>query len=274
MNLDLKKRLAAASQEAGSEIMRKNLSDERKAQKLQKKMDDASRKNKLKLMSDLARSTEVLVASLKSDGVDVEEYFREQEVDERREAWMRKFGDLKQVSEPPSVRSHATTQDDEGEGDDAMRKESEVSLGGESIYPPFFRRLRPLTRSSQLERRARLRKEEREKKAWYEETLEEREEMEIQRVHFIKTQTREKMKAAERQKKMDAREQRDWILKRRQDLIVDEHRDKKKVETEEKERKRVFNKYLVKLQNKLGRERKEKDAMWKKREAREEKVRV
>ena len=87
--LDLKKRLAAASEEAGSEIMRKNLSDERKAQKLQKKMDEANRKNKLKLMSDLARSTEVLVASLKSDGVDVEEYFREQEVDERREAWMR-----------------------------------------------------------------------------------------------------------------------------------------------------------------------------------------
>mmetsp|Transcript_15075 Transcript_15075/g.31062 ORF Transcript_15075/g.31062 Transcript_15075/m.31062 type:complete len:1056 (+) Transcript_15075:7-3174(+) len=247
-SLDLKKRLAAASQEAGSEIMRKNLSDERKMQKLRKRMDEANRKNKLKLMADLARSTEILVASLKSDGVDVEEYFKEQEVEERREAWMRKFGDLKPVSEPPSVRSHATTQDESNE-DDSMRKESE------------------------LERRARLRKEEREKREWYENTLEEREEKEIQRVHFIKTQYREKLKASERKKKMDEREERDWILKRRQDLIIEEHRGKKKEENEEKERKRIFNKYLVKLQNKVGRERKEMDATWKKREAAEEKIR-
>lgn len=100
-----------------------------------------------------------------------------------------------------------------------------------------------------------------------------REEKEIQRVHFVKTQAREKMKAEERQKKLKAREQRDWILKRRQELIVNELREKKNEENEEKERKRVFNKYQVKLQNKVARERKEREAAWKKREVNEEKVR-
>ena len=194
---------------------------------------------------------------------------------------MRKFGDLKPVSEPSSVRSHPTTQE-ENDDDDAMRMESE------------------------LERRVRLRREERERREWYDvrsdderraagifrlpkqltnylparrfaprhqNTLEEREEMEIKRVHFIKTQDRESMKVGERKKKVDDREGKDWVLKRRQDLILSEHRGKKKVENEEKERKRVFNKYLVKLQNKVARERKEKDAAWKKREAAEEKVR-
>jgi len=84
-SLDLRRRLKAASEEASSEIMRKNLQDERKMLKLQKKMDEANKKNKLKLMADLARSTEILVASLKSDGVDVEDYFREQVgIDEER----------------------------------------------------------------------------------------------------------------------------------------------------------------------------------------------
>ena len=242
--LNLKKRLAAASAEANSEYMCKTLSDEKKLRKLQEKLAEKDKKNKLKLMKDLARSTEVLVASLKSDGVDIEEYFREAELDERREAWMRDFGDLQVVEEAPTERSYATTVEENDEAD-AMRVESEI------------------------ERRNRLRREEREARDDLENTLEEREEREMMRVKYLKQQKKDNEKKKERDRKIKNREGKDWILTRKHELEKIDYSKQNAAKKEANERKARFVSYQAKVQKKFGRIKKDKEQEWKRREIKE-----
>ena len=249
-SLDLKKRLQAATLEASSEILQRSLADEKKMKRLQAKKDELERKTKLRLMRDLARSTEVLVASLKSDNVDVQEYFRERELEDRREAWMLRLGDMKTVEETPSIRSKATTTNEDADEDDAMRMETE------------------------LERRARLRREAKEARDNLENIIEEREEKELERINFLKQQLREHKKKLDRDKKIEARDGRDWILNRKNELNVQDHRKAKEEQKEESKRKLHFDKYYVKLQNKESRARRAKENEWKEREEAEEKVRL
>ncbi|GMI00302.1 hypothetical protein TrVE_jg1834 [Triparma verrucosa] len=240
--LDLRKRLGAAKAEANNEFIRNALEDERRQRMKEKKLQEEEERNKRKLMGDLARSTEVLVASLRSDGVDVEEYFREIEMEERREAWMREFGNMQVVEDVPTERTETTVQEEE---DDTMRVESE------------------------LERRARLKKEAREAADELENTLEEREERELARVKFLKQEKKEAEKRKERERKQKLRKGKSWILTRKEDLAKKENSKEKAKEREKEDRVKEFNRWYPKLQNRFSREHRDKEKEWKSREVQE-----
>ncbi|GMH83237.1 hypothetical protein TL16_g09528 [Triparma laevis f. inornata] len=240
--LDLRKRLGAAKEEANNEFIRNSMEEEKKRRIKEKKREEESEKNKKKLMKDLARSTEVLVASLRSDGVDVEEYFREVEMEERREAWIRDFGNMQVVEDVVTERTETSVEE---EDDDAMRVEGE------------------------LERRARLKKEARETADELENTLEEREEREIARVKFLKQEKKEAEKRKERERKLKLREGKSWVLTRKEDLAKKENSKEKAKEREKEDRVKEFNRYHVRLQNKLSRDHRDKEGEWKKRELQE-----
>jgi hypothetical protein len=243
--LDLKKRLKAAKKEADAEFTIGELGRQKKREGLEKRNQESERAAQLRLMRELAKSTEVLVASLRSDGIDVEKYFRDLEIEERREAWDLKFKDM----EPVEVEDVVEAQEEEDE------EEIEVA-------------------ETELQRRDRLRLEAKAKREFEEHDVDAREIKELKRIAMIKEKARQLEKEVEKKNKLDIRDGNRWALDRKHELNVREHKVKKEQDLVIADRKEKFKKYQMRLENKAARKRREEESEWKTREQSMEKLRM
>jgi len=243
VGMDLKKRLKAAKKEADAEFAIGELNRQRKRETLERKNEESDKARKMRLMRDLAKSTEILVASLRSDGVDVEKYFREIEIEERKEAWEKQYENMEAVEVEVEVET-------------VVVEEEEVEIV-----------------ESELERRERLREETKQKRESADDEVEMREAKEVsvecgsrfanatsfgppnasllcslrlcshicmaqlKRIAAIKNYARQNEKEAEKQKKLGLRDGNRWCLDRKQELKIEDHKEKKSEKEEELKRK-------------------------------------
>ena len=193
-------RLAAAASEAEGEMMQNALKDEKKLERQRIATEKEQRHQKLSLMKDLARSTKILVASLKADGVNVEEYFRNQELEERKAELMRQFENMSQ-------RSYSTVISNEGSA-----RSGEDNLDGLGAI------------ETELQRRERLREEQKKEKQTEESDAMLREELERKRIDIINEEEKNRRMTEKKNTALKKKADREFILERRRDLKIDDKR--------------------------------------------------
>jgi len=249
-SLDLRRRLAAAKAEAEGETARGLLESEKKAERRRKEMEEEERQEQLEHMKDLARSTKILVASLKADGVNVEEYFKRIEIEERKEELQRQIDMMSQASNSTVEPSLASNRSNENAGDGLGMVETE------------------------LQRRDRLKEESKKAKESEESNAVLREELERKRIEIINEEEANRKKNEKKVAALKKKEDREYILTRMRELKTMEKK-KEIAETKlQSERKKHFDKYFNKIQRKVEKVERDRRNEERHREDREEKRRI
>ena len=254
--MDLKKRLKAAKREAAAESAIGALNTQRKREAKERREGEVERAKNARRARELARSTEVLVESLRRDGVDVERYFREVEGEERREAWEKEYQSLEEgAGEDGRGKGEG---EGEGEGEEEPREEA---AGGDAV-------------ETELERRERLRRAAKSARDGADDAAERREARECKRIAWIKSQDKEKEQEERKRLKILERDGNRWALERKQELKTSDHKARKEEDKKEGEREDKFKKYLQKIENKASRKQRDEDKETKDREGAMEKLRM